>query len=120
MPQPSGNGTQFAGDAPTQLLVPVGKGGGCGRPYCDLQRRFGAEHGHFDDRRHPPYLRLIDQTSVIPVTPAQPQPINGGEPYNDHPWCRKRLEAMGVLVCAGMVLAAALLVAGIVIGAVVF
>lgn len=45
-------------------------------------------------------------TAVIPVTPAQPQPITNGEPYNDHPWCRKRLVAIAVIFGAGMVVGA--------------
>lgn len=110
-PQPSGNGTQFAGDDRTQLLAPVGKGSGCGRPYCDLQRKFGAEHGHFEDRRHPPYFRLADETAVIPVTPAQPGP----KANNDDPW----KECFGAAV-AGLVLAAFIFVAGVLVGAAVF
>lgn len=100
-PQPSGNGTQFAGDATTQLLAPVGKGRVLlpvyepGRAPVDLDGRFLLRE-----------YQLPDPTAVIPVTPAQPQPITNGEPYNDHPWCRKRLVAIAVIFGSGMVVGA--------------
>ena len=45
-----------------------------------------------------------DATAVIPkVAPAKPAPIVNGEPYNDHPWCRKKIAAIGLLFGAGVV-----------------
>ena len=127
--QPTGNRSQFAGDDSTRLLAPVGKGdavryvvgrsGVKGRNFhrrapwqarfeqdaANIRSDFDAaltavipkvEHGHMGDiPRHPVFQ-----------SPANPQPIVNGEPYNDHPWCRKRLVAIAVIFGSGAVFGA--------------
>lgn len=62
--------------------------------------------------------RREDETAVIPVTPAQPEADwdRGDDPLP----CGKKIRAIGLLLGAGMVLGAALLTAGVIVGAVVF
>ncbi len=97
-PQPSGNRPQFAGDALTQLLAPVGKGRVLlpvyepGRAPMDLDGRFLLRE-----------YQLPDPTAVFPVTPAQPE-ADWDKP--ELPDCKKRSMAIAVIFGAGMVVGA--------------
>lgn len=99
MPQPSGSGPQISGDAPTQLLTPVGH---------DDTIRYVLRPSPLKGRYI--YSPQDQPTAVIPVTPAQPeQPrANDSDPWKEGcPW----------LIAVGFALAAALLLTGIGLGA---
>lgn len=94
MPQPSGNRPQFAGDAPTQLLAPVGHDGTI---------RYVLSPSPLKGRYV--YSPQDQPTAVIPVTPAQPE-AEWDKP--ELPDCKKRTRAMGLLFGFGVLAGSAI------------